>query len=128
MFNSVLQRAMPALFWSAGLFLFAIVLLVLSATAGQWRRDRDYQRKLAPSIAFIESFKNKHHRLPSDAEFAKRPSASGDWMVDLITSDSMDAAFKAQCGGKTDYAVRIWRGEQWTYYYGWKRDYEIIAP
>ena len=130
MFNSVLRRAMPIIFWSAGLFLLGVVLLVLGAVAGQWRRDRDYERKLAPSIAFVESFERANHRLPSDAEFEKRPSASEDWMLDLVTADSMDTAFKNHGGGKTkgDFAVRIWRGEQWTYYFSWNREYDIVEP
>lgn len=129
MINSVLRRAMPIIFCSAGVFIALVTLLVLGAVDSQWRRDRDYERKLAPSIAFVESFESKYRRLPSDAEFGNRPSASEDWMVDLITSDSADAAFKAH-GGKTknDFAVRIWRGEQWTYYFSGSREYDIIEP
>ena len=121
---------MPIIFWSAGLFLASVCLLVLSAVAGQWRRDRDYQRKLAPSIAFVQSFERAHHRLPCDAEFEKRPSASEDWMVDLMTADSADAAFKARGGGKNagDFALRVWRGEQWTVYYSWNREFDIVEP
>ena len=129
MISSVLRRAMPIIFCGAGLFIALVVLFALSATASQWKKDRDYERKLAPSIAFVESFERAHHRLPSDKEFGKRPSASKDGMVDLVTADSADAAFKAHGGqSKSDFALRVWRGEQWTVYYSWNRKYEIVEP
>ena len=90
MIDSILRRVMPIIFWTAGLLLAGVVLLVLGTVPNQWRKDRDYERKLRPSIAFVESFERAHHRLPSDAEFEKRPSASEDWMVDLLQSDSAE--------------------------------------
>ena len=129
MISSVLRRALPIIFWSAALIIAFAALLVVGAVAGQWRRDRDYERKLAPSIAFVESFRRAYHRLPSGTEFEKRPSASQDWMIDLVTLDSADTAFKAHGGqSKSDFALRVWRGEQWTVYYSWNRKYEIVEP
>ena len=129
MFNSVLKRAMPIIFWAAGLFIVGVVSLVLGTLPGQWRRDRDYEAKLQPSIEFVQSVQRTKHRLPTDAEFASRPSAQTDWMVDLVTADSSDAAFVTH-GGKTksDFAVRIWRGETWTYYFSGSKKFDIVEP
>lgn len=129
MFASVLRRAMPVIFWMAGLFTVGVCLLVLGTISSQWRRDRDYEAKLQPSIEFVESIERAKHRLPSDAEFDGRPSAQSDWMVDLITQDSSDSAFKSHGGtAKSDFAVRIWRGEQWTYYFSWSKKFDIVEP
>lgn len=105
------------------------VALIVSMIIGQSKRDDAFEAKLRPSINFVESFLKSKYRLPKQKEFEKRPSAKTDWMVDLITKDSVDAAFKSN-GGKepNDYSVRIWRGETWTYYFSWKDNFDVVEP
>lgn len=130
MIHSIVRRAMPIIFWSAGLFIAFVVLLVLGALSSQHRRDREYEAKLRPSIAFVESFRRANYRLPSDAEFEDRMGAPSEHGIDLLQFDSAEPAFKSHGGGKTkgDFAVRVWRGEQWTYYFSWNRQFDIVEP
>ena len=111
------------------LFFGAAGLFVVSLIFDQILRDREFETKLSASIQFVEAFKTTSRRLPSDAEFQRRPSAKRDWMVDLVAGNSADAAWKLH-GGKTslDYCVRIWRGESWTYYFSWDKSYDIVDP
>ena len=126
----VFKNTAIALLCATAMIFVGVCLLIVLSVPGQRRRDRDYERKLQPSIAFVESFEAKNRRLPSDEEFDARPGAAREQMIDLIQANSADAAFKAHGGGKSksDFAVRVWRGEQWTYYFSWSREFEIVEP
>ena len=124
-----IKGAAIALLCGMAVLMAGVGLLIVLSIPGQQRRDRDYEKKLAPSVAFVRAFEARHGRLPSQAEFEKRPSAAKDWMVDLVTATSLDPAFGAHRGKtKRDFAVRVWRGEQWTYYFGWNRKFDIVEP
>lgn len=129
MVTLILKRAMPIVFWTSGLFFAGVCALILMLILGQYSKDRQFERGLRPSIAFVETFQQLNRRFPTDAEWERRPSAKTDWMVDLITPDSSDSAFIAHGGrAKNDFAVRVWRGESWTYYFSWNGQFDIINP
>jgi len=126
----LLNRILKIIVVVALLFFGGVGLLLFFAIQKQDGKDRDFEKRLSPSIQFVEGFVAKNHRLPSDAEFAKRPSATADnGGIDITGKDSADPAF-ASHGGKTsrDFCVRVWRGEDWTYYFSWNKKYDIVEP
>lgn len=125
----LLNRVVKIIAVVALLFFGGVALLIFFGLQKQDDKDRDYEKKLSPSIHFVEGFAARNGRLPSDAEFGKRPSTKTDWMIDLITKDSSDSAFRSHGGTtKRDFCVRIWRGEMWTYYFSWNKKYDIVEP
>ena len=131
MVNSILRRALPVIFWAAGLFLLSVVLLVLGAVAGQWRRGREFEKKLQPSIAWVESYEKSHQRLPTLEEFRSRPGAekgdnAGTW---LETDGFWNCPDKPTANRNArSFCVQIWRGEDTLHYHSWNREYVIVEP
>ncbi len=123
------NRVVKTIAFVSLLFFGGVGLLIFSGSQKQDDKDRDYEKKLSASIQFVENFTTRKGRLPSEAEFGKRPSAQTGEVVDLITKDSVDSAFKSHGGtAKRDFCVRIWRGEQWTYYFSWNKKYDVVEP
>ena len=126
----LLNRILKIIVVAALLFSGGVGLLLFSGIQEQNEKDRDFEKKLSPSLHFIEGFTARNGRLPSDTEFGKRPSDKNDGEgIDFTGKDSADPAFKSH-GGKTnrDFCVRIWRGESWTYYFSWNKKYDIVDP
>lgn len=81
---------------------------------------------LRPAIQFVEAYKSRRGKLPDNAEFQLWAQANYQDMVELTAGDVTSAA-RQKGGGKHrgDYCLRVWRGERWTYYYSWNKQYEV---
>lgn len=125
---SFLNRLFLVVGLSTAFVVGGVVLLILGGISKQNQKDRDYEDSLRPSIRFIETFQKAKHRLPTDEEFAARPNAEpSDQIRYERVSDYPELKKEGERPG-TDFRVSTWRGESSTYYFSWKKSFEIVDP
>jgi hypothetical protein len=113
---------------STGVILAGPLMLVSCVVVTQYRKDRDFEDLLKPSIHFIEAFQMTNHRLPSQREFAARPNAEPNYMVQYLRVSEYPHFAKEGARTEIDFCVTTWRGENSTFYYSWKKGFDIVEP
>lgn len=123
-------------------------VLIFIETPEQIERDRLFiENEIKPSVTFIEDFKQKHYRLPSNREYYSwRREFHEDYTSDMNQPvDSLispngcyirkseniivgdvginNAHLLEGVDWSKEYAIGIWRGEWFEYYFSWNKTY-----
>ncbi|WP_018477464.1 hypothetical protein [Pontibacter roseus] len=133
-----------ALMWAA--FVLLIGFWMFLYTPEQIEKDKIFvEEELRPAVSFVKSFKKENNRLPSNREFYTwERDYYNDYSSDLnqdadslvaglgrvqyirnnsdIASDDLQK-FK-QADWDKDFAIGVWRGDWWEYYYSWTDSYD----
>jgi hypothetical protein len=132
------------LIWLA-LFLFIGVSMLLD-TPEQIKSDKEFViTKIQPSVAFIKNFKTIYKRLPTNREYytwqrdyhndyssdlnqkedSLIPGMSSIQYVRNLSTITMEDKEKLNgANWEKDYAIAVWRGDWWEYYYSWTDNYD----
>lgn len=133
-----------ALLWAA--FMIFMGFSILLYTPKQINKDKIFtEEKIGPAVNFVKSFQRANNRLPSNREFytwdrghyndytSALPQDSDSLVSslgsvqyirkksDIVTDDLQK--FKG-ANWDNDYAIGVWRGEWWEYYYSWTDSYD----
>jgi hypothetical protein len=118
-------------FWAyfCGVIGLLVVCLVVYVTLQQSRNEHAFvQSHLLPLVQFVASFRESHHRLPTDDEFQKWASKS-DTMIGAQYFSKQPSFMKDWGVADRDFIVGAWRGEWMEYYRSWdKAVFEDYTP
>lgn len=131
MIMKILKNVALAMLCVVALMVAGVGLLIALSMQSNGSKDREFKKKLQPSIAWVESFEKSHNRLPTLEEFRSRPDAEngdngGTW---LETDGFWDCPDKPAIGKSArPFCVQIWRGEDTLHYHSWDGKYVIVEP
>ena len=130
--------------WIA-LFVFLGISMLLE-TPKQISRDKTFiEEEIKPSVDFVKDFYSKNKRLPTNREFFTwERDYYKDYTSDLtlpvdslipglgrvqyirqgsdVVTDDLDK-FK-NANWEKDFAIGVWRGDWWEYYFSWSDSYD----
>ena len=118
-------------------------------TPNQIKRDKEFiNEKIKPAVEFIKNFEQKNHRLPTKKEYyIWEREYYNDYSValseineipdsllcgrieyvrninEVVSNDKYKFKFK-NVNWKKDYAIAVWRGEWFEYYFSWSDSYD----
>ena len=91
----------------------ALTFLIVCVAICGCSRQSSVPREAAPVVSYVESFRDSHGRLPSDAEFQ-------DWAAKTHPSQKFELHLRG-----TNYIAGGWDGVCFVYYQSWdKKTYD----
>ncbi|AKQ45032.1 hypothetical protein TH63_04330 [Rufibacter radiotolerans] len=136
--------AIVSIIWAVFILIYGFSIFL--DTPNQIQRNIDFvEKNIKPSVIFINQFKVENGRLPSNREyFTWHRDYYEDYTSDLNQKvDSLipglgrrqyirhiaqvvsgdEYKFK-KADWKKDYAIGLWNGDYWEYYFSWSNSYE----